>query len=118
MTITAPNQSGLYTLTVTASDILGASVSDTFQLTVLSSSTGVIGYPNPMKDVLNVVIASTGATADIAIYGAAGGTVYKETMTMDAFTPHVIDVSGLAPGRYTLVATYDGKKYTQTLSKH
>ena len=118
MTMKAPNQSGLYTVTVTATDILGASVSDTFQLTVLSSSTGVIGYPNPMKDILNVVIASTGATADIAIYGAAGGTVYKETLTMDAFTPHVIDVSGLAPGRYTLVATYDGRKHTQTLSKH
>ena len=47
----------------------------------------------------------------------SGQLVYEDTVVTDAFNPARIDVSGLAPGVYTVKVTIDGKQTIRTVVK-
>lgn len=106
----APITPGLATITVTATDFMGESAVTTFRVAVTDPKQPVRVYPE---------VASTEATISIeteslvqvklSLYASTGGLVYKTETEASAFDPIKVDVSALAPGRYTAVLEYGGE---------
>ena len=48
---------------------------------------------------------------------ASGKVVYEETKVFSGFDPLVVNFTGLAPGRYYVTVSYNGKTYNKTIVK-
>jgi hypothetical protein len=103
-----------YTLNVTlgggatrlASDIIGSA--NTVIADAAEGKTKVIAYPNPVKDLLNISMASAGN--DIQLFNSRGEQVMK---TRAAAANSQLDVSKLASGLYLVKITKEGKLVSQ-----
>ena len=76
-------------------------------------------YPNPADDVLNIGVGgATGGAAGIRIYDAGDRQVGNLSVTLDGNGVAAgNDVSGLAPGAYSVVVEHDGHRYTGSFMK-
>ena len=103
-------------VTIVASDSRGESCTLTFSVLIKDPSSSLEVYPNPVTDFLNV---RTGEEMDtrIRITGPAGQTIYDKTAPVSAFSPAKIDMSGCAPGRYSVTVSYGGNKFVRTVVK-
>ena len=109
---------GLVDVQITATDAMGESVSLGFKVLVRNPDVVVQSYPNPVTTSLYITGPdATPAKMDVTILSATGGKVYEATVQASAFEPATIDLSGVAPGVYTLIVTYSGKEYKQTVVK-
>ncbi len=109
---------GLVDVQITATDAMGESVSLGFKVLVRNPDVVVQSYPNPVTTSLYITGPdATPAKMDVTILSATGGKVYEATVQASAFEPATIDLSGVAPGVYTLIVTYSGKEYKQTIVK-
>ncbi len=108
--------SGSVEITVTASDPRGLYVEQTFKVVVRSGEDAVILYPNPCQDYLYVSTLDEDDTY-IRINSSTGTTVYEATVKASAFDPAYIDMSSLAPGRYSVYVSFSGTEDTQTVVK-
>lgn len=109
------NSFGTTTITVTATDLGGATA--TMSFIVIARSEPYVAYPNPVTT--NMFIA-TGATSDnvsIKLYSQTGSEVFSATAQASAFSPAKIDLSRIAPGRYRMEITLSSHTYTQTIVK-
>lgn len=103
-------------VTIVASDSRGESCTLTFSVLIKDPSSSLEVYPNPVTDFLNV---RTGEEMDtrIRITGPAGQTIYDKTAPVSAFSPAKIDMSGCAPGRYSVTVSYGGNEFIHTVVK-
>ena len=72
--------------------------------------------PNPVSSQLSI-ITEEDAKTHVHITTSSGKTVYEVTKTFSGFDPLNVDMSALAPGRYGLVVTYNGKTYRKIIVK-
>lgn len=107
---------GYSEVVVTATDIRGATVSQTFRILVRESSEAVDLYPNPVKDYLYVRTSET-ASADLKVISSLGRIVFEEALSISPFTPATVDMRKMAGGIYTVQVTYNGETFTKTIVK-
>ena len=117
MLVVTPLQYGTATVTVTAADGLGETVSQTFR--VLSKDTSKIleFYPNPVKDGKLFIRSGSAQTATLTFRNAAGSTVLSTSVTVDAFSVECLDISTFTAGAYRLEATVGGDTAIYTIIK-
>ena len=109
---------GLATVTITAKDPLGKSVGSEFKIAVRTSEVPVTASINASTNTVSITNSELQPVGmDVVVYSATGAKVSEETVSGSAFEPATIDLSGLAPGLYTLVITYNGTEYKQTVVK-
>jgi len=109
---------GLATITIKATDPLKKSVSTEFKVAVRTSGILVSAYPSPVTDILYISNNEIDAhSMEVKILSTTGGVVYTGTVSGSAFEPATLDVSGLAPGIYTVIITFNGTEYKQTVVK-
>lgn len=101
-------------IAVTARDPKGAAASGGITVTVIGSDSGTAGeagmsvYPNPARDFVKVRTTASGVY-DVIVNTASGSTVYSASAAISLDQPHEVDLSGIAPGTYSLVLRKDGK---------
>lgn len=103
-------------ITVTGSDARGESAKVSFTVLVKDPESPLDIFPNPVTDYLNVRTMNEMDTR-ITIITSTGSEVYDRTSSVGAFTPAVIDMSGYAPGRYTVKVSFGGEEYVRTVVK-
>ena len=99
-----------------AYDIKKAEAVFSFSVKVREPDAEADVYPSQVTDVLKISGGESAQTI-ISIYNSTGQLVYEETVVTDAFNPAKIDMSGLAPGVYTVKVTIDGKQTVRTVVK-
>ena len=116
--VLTPKGNGITTVTVTATDALGASTSQSFRVAVRTSGQSMEIYPVPATTVVYFWPSSvTESTLTVTLYSASGSRVKSAEMPAGVFLPAALDISDLAPGKYTAVYTYDGKTVRETVVK-
>ena len=109
--------SGTTTLTLSAKD---GFLDTTAQLNLIVKHPGstVFLYPSSAVTNVNVVIDATEQVdMDITIYSASGAKVRQTQAKGDQMHPVTVFVNGLAPGLYTLKASYSGNSHSMMFSK-
>jgi len=117
LTVTALADSGLSTVTLSATDAGGKSVSTSFKVLVRAATQEIQTYPNPVVTTLYVGTGQTPDNARISIYNALGAQVYSASSYCSAFDPAAIDMKNAGPGLYTLKVEYGGKEYRSNIIK-
>ncbi|MCR5019085.1 MAG: S8 family serine peptidase [Bacteroidales bacterium] len=117
LTVTALADAGLATVTLSATDAGGKTVSTSFKVLVRAASQEMQAYPNPVVETLYVGTGQNADSASISIYNAVGAKVYSTTAYCSAFEPAVINMRNAGPGLYTLEVEYGGKVYRSNLIK-
>jgi len=108
---------GTSTVSLSASDALKEKATVKFSFLVRPTETPMDYYPNPVKDKLYVRTGVTLEPTTIVIETPTGNALYDETVECSAFQPAVVDMSGYAPGSYTLRVTVAGITYVNTIVK-
>ncbi len=113
------NKPGFCEIEVTVKDALGAKGTIPIRIFVKNPDQEVVySYPNPVTDVLNVRIDRQQATTLVEVFNAAGGKVYEEEVAnASCFEPIAVALGHLAPGRYVLMVTCDGKSAQRSFVK-
>nr|MCR4823948.1 S8 family peptidase [Bacteroidales bacterium] len=111
-----PKGYGLAEVSVTATDALQASCTAGFQLLARNAYQDLDVYPNPVSDYLYIRPDTQLATTAV-LYSRSGARVLEKSGDAGPFKPLRLDVSGLAPGAYTLQVEYGGKQKTTNLVK-
>ncbi len=111
------NNYGTASLTLTASDALGAKSNFTI-LILLRDGTRIVDlYPNPVKDILNIRVGET-TSADIIITSSTGVQVYKATsVTISPFQPAQVNMSSFSAGVYSVGIHFNGEKIIRNIVK-
>ena len=113
-----PVGGGITTVTVTAKDAVGASVSTSFRVAVRTSSKKVEIYPVPAKTEVYFWPASIHEQPiKVTLYSATGSRVKSAELNAGIFLPAQLDITSLAPGKYTAVLEYDGTSWRETVVK-
>lgn len=105
---------GSVRIAITATDPKGEGAAGGITVSVIGSgpvADGEVGmdiYPNPARDFVKVRTAASGVY-DVIVNTASGSTVYSASATISLDQPHEVDLSGIAPGTYSLVLRKDGK---------
>ena len=100
---------GTGVVTVTATDELGESARVSFRVAVVNPDQPVRATPEAASDVTYISVETrTSVTVVLSLYASTGGLVYQTKTEASAFDPIRLDVSALAPGRYTAVLEYNG----------
>lgn len=107
---------GLTTVSVTATDALGESVTIDFKILVRDESVLVDVYPNPVVNFLNVRTGEE-VNANISIIGGNGATVFDKNLDVSPFEPAMIDMSKMGGGSYTVNVAYAGNKFKINIVK-
>lgn len=115
-------KNGQGTVTITATDYFQASCSRSF--TVRSGDSkqdpGLYPnlYPNPVKELLNISMGeNVTGKIEVRLYGDSGIEVWKSVETVSPSQPAQLNLSGLPGGNYSVVVTYEGKKYKNNIVK-
>ncbi len=73
-------------------------------------------WPSPVTTEL-VISTEEAALTHVRIVSSSGRVVYDKTSTFSGFDPLVVSMAGLAPGRYAVSITYNGKTHNKTIVK-
>ena len=104
-----PLQYGTGVVTVTATDELGASAQVSLRVAVVNPDQPVRAIPEAASTETCICLDTrTSVTVVLSLYASTGGLVYQTKTEASAFDPIRLDVSALAPGRYTAVLEYNG----------
>jgi subtilisin family serine protease len=92
---------GLADVTITATDVLGLSVSQQFSILIRDEQQEIDIYPNPVKD---FVWLRTGEDhrSLVTIFNSAGVKVYEDEIDISPFAPAKIDMSTFSGGVYNI----------------
>ena len=97
-------------ISVSASDGIGTPASCKFFIRIQDDESGVCYSPSIVTDKLSIS-CSTEGEAKISIYNSSGRTVFSKKVEQGPFAPYDIDVTGLAPGAYTVkVSSNNGNR--------
>ena len=108
---------GQSTLLLTATDPYGLHADAQILVKVRTKNQGLDCYPSVVSDVLNVATGDKTESAIIRIISSTGKKVLDTSRDCSAFSPAVLDVSSLTPGRYTLTVSYGSYKGKRTFVK-
>ena len=103
-------------VTIVASDSRGLTCTLTFKVVVKDPKKPLEVYPNPVVDWLNISTLDVVPTT-IKIVSSTGKTVYDQTQDVGAVEPARIDMTGCAPGVYSLYVSFSGDDYKKTIVK-
>jgi subtilisin family serine protease len=92
---------GMANVTITATDVLGLSVSQQFSILIRDEQQEIDIYPNPVKD---FVWLRTGEDhrSLVTIFNSAGVKVYEDEIDISPFAPAKIDMSTFSGGVYNV----------------
>ncbi|HHV04852.1 MAG: S8 family serine peptidase [Bacteroidales bacterium] len=107
---------GMTTMTVTASDALGANCSFDILVLTRDGSQQIDLYPNPVTDILNIRTGQE-TQADIAIISSSGTRVYQGTVSISPFNPAQIDMTSYSGGVYAVTINLKGQTITRNIVK-
>ena len=108
---------GVGTITVSASDGIAPPIEGSFRFSAHTSGTRLAEvYPQTVTNRLNIQSLSPG-TLKVQIISSTGRIVYSKEIKADPYSPIVVDVSGLAPGRYTVSISKANGTIKQTIVK-
>ena len=104
-----PVKYGRGTVTVFATDALGKTAQATMTIVVADPSVTVSVYPMPAVSDLYIAVNQEEMTSvTVSLYTSTGLLVGTVETQANIFEPVQLDVSSLAPGRYTAEVTYQG----------
>lgn len=113
-----PVGSGVATVTLTATDCLGETVSQSFRVAVRTSSKALEVYPVPAStEVFFWPDSMEDHPLKVSLYSTTGSKVKSAEIPSGVFNPAALDISALAPGRYTAVVEYGGTSWRETVVK-
>lgn len=108
---------GVGRISVSASDGIAPPVEASFRVSARSSGVKVAEiYPTSVSEKLTVQGVSEGSNK-IQIYNSTGRCVYSAEVSLDPYNPLTINVSGLAPGRYTVIVSGSHGSIKQSIVK-
>lgn len=107
------SNTGLATVSVTASDHMGKKATVDFKVLVRSGDKDIDIYPNPVVKILHIRSGIQPEDFDVRIATATGSTAFTGSVTSSAFEPAEIDMSAFAPGQYRLYLDGKGGKHTE-----
>lgn len=107
---------GLTDVEIVASDIKGEEAHFSFKVLVRNPEEPVSVYPNPVTDYVNVGTLEE-ADTDIVITSSTGKVVYDASSKVSGVNPARIDMTGCAPGVYTVKVSYGGNEYVHNVVK-
>ena len=107
---------GLAQITVTATDVLGLSVSQQFNILIRDELQEIDIYPNPVKD---FVWLRTGEDqrSIVTIFNNAGAKVFEDEINISPFAPAKIDMSSFSGGVYSVNVKYADKTIRRQIIK-
>ncbi|MBQ9410046.1 MAG: S8 family serine peptidase [Bacteroidales bacterium] len=119
-TIIYPKAYGTTTVTISALDGLEASASVSFRIAIVDARQPASLENNVVTGELTLNIGSPDpVSGEVIVYNSAGAQVLRQIFSgANAFYPVALDVSSLAPGRYTAIVKYDGKSTTLKFAKY
>ena len=110
------NQVGLTELSFVAYDGDKSGTCTVPVLVKANAANPVETHPSPVTT--NLVISTEGeAETYVRMVNATGRVVFEQTSVFSGFNPLSIDVAGLAPGRYHVTISYNGKTFNKTVVK-
>ena len=86
---------------VSATDGIGDPAICTFFVRIQDDESGVCYSPSTVTDKLSISCSIEGQ-AKISIYSSSGRVVFSKSVEQGPFSPYELDVTGLAPGVYTV----------------
>lgn len=104
-------------VSVKASDARGTTAVLSFRILARADGEDCLLYPNPVKDVLNIATGLELETAQVRIVSSTGATVFDALMEVSGFEPGQVDLSGCAPGRYSVNVKAGSVQSRQTIVK-
>ena len=114
-----PTGMGVATITVTATDFLGEEASVTFKVAVVDPKIPVRVTPEVASTEAVISIESRQEVpVNLSLYTSTGGLALETKASASVFNPIVLDVSALAPGRYTAVLDYEGQSRRVRIIKY
>ena len=108
-----PQQYGYVTVTVTATDYRGESVSSTFRMLIRDESVTVEVYPNPTTDGRIFIRVGQLQSVEYEVQNAVGSVIVSSSAAIDPFAPQIIDLSGCAAGVFKITV----KTSTETITR-
>lgn len=108
---------GLANVNIKATDALNDTALSSFRILVRDEGINFEAYPNPVRTTLNLRGSVQESEAEVRIETANGSVVYDNKVTLGAFTPHSIDMTSCAPGKYLLTTVMNGETYRHTFIK-
>ena len=110
---------GLTDIVLTAEDALGESASVSFQAAVTHPDQPVTLSPSIVSTDAYVAPSTAGPVQIQAeVHSSTGALVQQQAGSASVFSPLHLDVSGLAPGRYTVDVTYSGNTHRVKMVKY
>ena len=107
---------GIDDVSIVATDCRGETCRLDFKFVVREPESSADVYPTTVTDNLTVS-AGEDAETRITIYSSTGQKVYDNTLTVGAFNPAQIDMSGFAPGIYRVVVQVGSTVTERTVVK-
>lgn len=112
-----PDRYGETPVSVKASDYRGTSATVSFSVLIRDTSQPVDLFPNPVLTTLTIRPGAEVHTG-IKIFSTTGEAVFaKETSSIGPFTPLPVDLSALAPGKYTVILDGESVKGSYPIVK-
>ena len=102
-------------VTVTASDLVGATAEIRFKVLCVKAGTVVDAYPNPVTDYLFIRPAKETAEVKVKVVSAYSSKEFN--LTCGAFDPGRLDFTNMSPGVYALSVVVDGDEVKRTVVK-
>lgn len=108
---------GIGQITVSASDGIAPPVEASFKVSAHEKDSKLAEvYPVQVNDKL-VIQGVSASKLSIQIFNSTGRSVYSTSIKPDPYDPYVINVSGLAPGRYTVILTGPNSSVKKSIYK-
>lgn len=106
---------GLAEISVKAMDAVDARAETRFKVMSLKTGTVVDVYPNPVKDYLFIRPACDEATVEVTLISSHSSERFS--LTCGAFEPARLDLRNVAPGRYSVKVSVDGREVKRNIVK-
>ena len=110
---------GLAEVTLTATDALGLTATQTLRVAVKDPGKTLEVYPTATTDYAYVWVETSGTVpVTVEVYSPTGSRVLRQSAQGSVHQAITLDVTGLAPGNYTVAATYAGATRKARLIKY
>ena len=118
LTIT-PRDYGVATVTLKATDFLGEDASQVFRVAVVNPDQLVRAANEVVSSEVELYVGTAlPVVVKLSVYASTGGLVYEKETGASAFDPIRLDVSKLAPGRYTAKLEFNGTPHYVRFMKY
>ena len=114
--ILTPVAYGYSELTVVATDPANKECTTPLKVLIKDKGNPAECFPNPVTDILTVRTEQEAPTR-ILITNSNGVTVFDKTLTISGFSPAKIDMTGCAPGQYSLSVSYGDNTFKKRIIK-